>query len=170
MTLLEDTLSELTRRRQGFKDRAARIKEELRIREQALLAEERAQIEDLIAKAIASGATLGDVKRAYGTKDHRTITTIVANRQAEIKYWQDHLANPANGDWFTVTSDGNVVIGEILFEVKALDDGDIMLITTEPQWNDDYTIENETVREYDGKTQTDNPRIGEIAEAIAQRP
>lgn len=167
---LEDTLGELTRRREGFKDRAAKIKEELRIREQALLAEERTQIEDLIAKAIASGATLGDVKRAYGTKDHRTITTIVANRQAEIAYWRDHFANPANGDWFTITGDGHVLIGEVLFEVTPLDGGDIMLITTEPQWNDDYTIENETVREYDGKTQADNPRIGEIAEALSQRP
>lgn len=167
---LEDTLGELARRRAGFKDRALKIKEELRIRELALLAEERTQIEDLIAKAIASGATLGDVKRAYGTKDHRTITNIVAARQAEIAYWRDHFSNPANGDWFTITGDGHVIISDVLFEVTPLEHGDMMLITTEPQWNEDFTVENETVKEFDGKTQADNPRIGEIVEAISQRP
>lgn len=169
---LEDTLSELERRRLGFKDRAAKIKEEMRQRELALLADERAQIEDLIAKAMASGATLGQVKRAYGTKDHRTIRDIVAKREAEIQYWRDELAKPTNGEWFTIagidveTGRHVVFIDSVTFDVVPLDNGGIMLSTDTPQWNEDFTVENETVREFDGKTEEESERVREIADAI----
>lgn len=167
--MLEETLKELEVRRLGYKDRREKIEEELRARRISLLAEEQAQIEDLIAKAYASGATLGQIKKAYGTKDHRTITTIVANRAAEIKYWREALSDPTGGAWFTIMDDGQILIRDVVFEATPLDDGKVMLITTEPKWNDDYTIENETVREFDGKTEEDDERISEIAEALRNR-
>ena len=172
---LEDTLNELERRRAGFKDRQAKIDEELKARRAAMLADEVNAIEDLIAKAIAENATLGQIKRKYGTKDHRTITTIVARRQGEIQYWRDAIALGEVGkeEWFTIQNGrgGNYVVSieDVMFDIHILEDGTIMLSTETPQWNEDFTVENETVREYDGKTEEDNPRIAEISEAFYGR-
>lgn len=163
--MLEETLKELEVRRLGYKDRREKIEEELRARRISLLAEEQAQIEDLIAKAYASGATLGQIKKAYGTKDHRTITTIVANRATEIKYWRQALAESEAEAWFSIGPDG-ITISGVLFDYTILDDMKFMLFTGEPQWNDDFTIENETVRDFDGKTEDEDPRVAEIAEAV----
>lgn len=169
--MLEDTLADLERRRLGFKARQAQIDEELKERRRALLAEEVTTIEDTVARAIAEGATLGQIKKAYGTKDHRTVSEIVARRQAEIKYWQDTLANMAaarKSDWFVIDDDC-VRIGEIRFDYQTMEDGKILLLTDVPQWNDDYTIENETVRDFDGKTEDESDRVREIAEAIREQ-
>lgn len=167
--MLEETLKELEAARLGYRSRREKIEEELRARRVAMLAEEQLAIENFVAKAVAEGATLGQIKRAYGTKDHRTITNIVENREAEIRYWREFAANPENGEWFTLLEDGQVLIGEVLFAVTSLDDGRIMLMTDEPQWNDDFTIENETVRDFDGKTEGESRRIAEIAAALNAR-
>lgn len=164
--MLETTLAELELSRLGYKERRARIEQELRERRLSMLAEETDKIENLVARAVAEGATLGQIKKAYKTKDHRTITTIVNDRAAEIKYWREFNAKPENGNWFTIMADGQILIGEVLFEASPVDDGKIMLITTHPQWNDDFTIENETVRDYDGKTEDESEHVREIAEAI----
>lgn len=167
---LEDTLSEIEVRRLGFKDRRDKIDEELKARRAAMLAEEQLQIENLVAKARAQGATLGDIKRAYGTKDHRTVTAIVNNRQAEIKYWQDTIrAGAEEGAWFTLLDNDQVLIGEVVFDTVEMEGEGLMLVTETPQWNDDWTIENTTVKEYDGKTESEHDGIGQIAEAIRKR-
>lgn len=164
---VEQTLQELERRRLGFKDRRDKIDEELAARRATMLAEEISQINDLIAKARAEGATLGAIKRAYGTKDHRTITSIVDSHQAEIKYWQDAIASGQHGTWFSLVDDGTAVIIEsVRFEIVLIDDGkSIMLNTDVPRWNEDFTVENETVKEFDAQLETENERVAEIAEA-----
>lgn len=163
--MLEETLKELEAARLGYRSRREKIEEELRARRIAMLAEEQLAIENFVAKAVAEGATLGQIKRAYGTKDHRTITNIVENREAEIRYWREFAANPENGEWFTIGPDG-ITISGVLFDYTILDDEKFMLVTGEPQWNDDFTIENETVRDFDGKTEDEDPRVAEIAEAV----
>lgn len=162
---MQDTLDELERRRLGFKDRRDKIDEELAARRAALLAEETSQINDLIAKARAQGASLGAIKRAYGTKDHRTITTIVAEHSAEIEYWRDAILSGKHGSWFSI-EDNKVTIKDVVFEILKLDDGSIMLSTDTPRWNDDFTVENEIVRDFDGKSEEDEPRVAEIGEAF----
>lgn len=162
---LEQTLDEIERRRAGFKDRRDKIDEELAARRAALLADEVSQINDLIAKARAQGATLGQIKRAYGTKDHRTITTIVNAYGAEIEYWKSALTSGKYGSWFTMSDDGaTVTINDVLFRIIPVEDG-IILDTDVSPWNDDFTVPNKTVGEFDGKTQDDDDRIGEILEA-----
>lgn len=167
--MLEETLATLESRRLGYKERRARIEEELRQRRIAMLAEEQGQIENLVAKAVAEGATLGQIKRAYKTKDHRTITTMVAENEAAIRYWREFLAAPENGDWFTIVDDDNVLIGEVTFRLVTMETGEIMLTTETPQWNEDFTIENETVRDFDGKTEDESDRVREIADALRER-
>ncbi len=162
---LENTLEEINRRRLGFKDRRQKIDEELAARRAALLADEVAQINDLIAKARAQGATFGDLKRAYGTKDHRTITNIVNTHSAEIAYWKDALTSGQHGDWFTLNDDGSeVTINDVVFEILEVEGG-ILLSSQTPRWNDDYTIENKVVGEFDGKTEDEDARIREVGEA-----
>lgn len=168
-TALESTLEDISRRRAGFKDRRDAIDEELKARRAALLAEEQNQIEDLMAKARAQGATLGDLKRAYGTKDHRTVTTIVDARQAEVKYWQEAFrSGEAQGQWFVITDD-TVLIDDVVFELITMEGGTIMLSTETPQWNDDFTVENKIVKEYDAKTEHEHDGVREIAEAYRKR-
>lgn len=169
---LEATLEDIARRRAGFKDRRAKIDEELAARRAALLADEVAQINDLIAKARAQGATLGDLKRAYGTKDHRTITTIVNAHEAEIRYWKDELLSGKHGSWFTITPINDpdealdaVLINDVVFQIMDLQGGGIMLATEVSRWNEDFTVENKTVGEFDGKTEDDDERIREIGDA-----
>lgn len=170
MTNLETTLDDIARRRAGFKDRRAKIDEELAARRAALLADELAQINDLIAKARAQGATLGDLKRAYGTKDHRTITSIVNSHAAEIAYWKDALTTGQYGQWFTITSAteddiyDTVLIHDVVFSITEIENG-IMLLTEQDRWNEDFTVENATVRDFDGKTEDEDERVAEIGDA-----
>lgn len=163
---LEQTLEELERRRLGFKDRRDKIDEELAARRQTLLAEEISQINDLIAKARVEGGTLGQIKRAYGTKDHRTITTIIENSKSAIEYWTDAFASGKYGSWFEIVDEGTaVVIDSVRFEIIPLAGDNIMLNTDEPRWNADFTVENHTVKEFDAETESDNERVAEIAQA-----
>jgi len=169
---LEDTLQDLAERRFAFRAYRTGVDEELRKLRAEKLAAEQASIEHIVVKAMAEGATLGQVKKAYGTKDHRTISTIVAARAAEIeavREAQAQQAKPAEAEeWFIL---GMEHVTVFLGEAKATFtwsevDGLLMFSTVEPLWNDDYTIRNEAVALLDGKTETDNDQAREIASAI----
>ena len=169
---LENTLEELAERRLAFKSYREGVEEELRKLRIEKLAAEQASIEHIIVRAMAEGATLGQIKRAYGTKDHRTIANIVAARAMEIKA----LANArreekAKTDWFKLSDDLVLVEredGAARFTWAEVDDK-IMFTTEEPLWNEDFTVRNEAVALLDGKTEDDNEEAGILAKAIRQR-
>lgn len=173
---LEQTLEELTERRLAFKVRREQIEEELRQLRTDKLAAEQASIEGIIVRAMAQGATLGQVKRAYGTKDHRTISNIVTARAPEIQAVRDSLTTKKvkSADWFTlgVTGDdrATVVIGiDAAVYTWSEVDGKLMFVTDEPLWDETATIKNEAVALLDGKTEDDNDEARILAQEIRKR-
>lgn len=170
---LEDTLADLQARRTTYKAYRAGVEAELRQIRQEKLSAELASIEHLVVRAMAEGATLGQVKRAYGTKDHRTISTIVSARASEIdalKAGQAPAGKPKAG-WFTIL-DNSVRLREgssqALFTWHEVD-GKLMFLTEEPLWNEDFTIKNEAVALLDGKAEDSCEEARLIAEEIRKR-
>lgn len=169
---LEGTLQQLAERRLSFKAYRETIEEELRQLRLQKLAAEQASIDHLVAKAMAEGATLGQVKRAYGTKDHRTIANIVASRAAEIEAIRQSriTAKAKTDDWFQLDeAEAYVTIGEhrAYFTWSEVD-GEYMFTTDAPLWNDDYTIKNEAVALLDGKTESESEEAAILAAAIRE--
>lgn len=171
---LEGTLQQLAERRLSFKAYRETIEEELRQLRLQKLAAEQASIDHLVAKAMAEGATLGQVKRAYGTKDHRTVANIVASRAAEIEAIRQSriTAKAKTQDWFVLDAeDGTAVI--TIGEHQAvyawfIVDGEYMFTTEVPLWNDDFTIKNEAVALLDGKTESESEEAAILAAAIRE--
>ena len=171
---LENTLEELAERRLAFKSYREGVEEELRKLRIEKLAAEQASIEHIIVKAMAEGATLGQIKRAYGTKDHRTIANIVTARAAEIEALQNaKREEKAATDWFQIGSLTGLILVKSgkhqAYYSWAEVDGKIMFTTEEPLWNEDFTVRNEAVGLLDGKTEDDNEEAGVLAKAIRQR-
>lgn len=155
---LEATLAELEERRAKYRDFRDAVDEDLRRQRIQRLGEESAAIEDLIIKAASEGATLGQIKRAYGTKDHRTVADPVERRKAEIELLRAARieAIKAPPKWFEFHVEGEVKVtreGDVaLFTWAELEDGELLFTTEDRLWNDDYTIKNEAVALLDGKT------------------
>lgn len=172
---LENTLEELAERRLAFKSYREGVEEELRKLRIEKLAAEQASIEHIIVKAMAEGATLGQIKRAYGTKDHRTIANIVTARAAEIEALQKAKhEEEAASNWFTLGLPGDdratVVRGpDVAIYTWTEVDGKLMFTTDEPLWNEAFTFRNEAVTLLDGKTEDDSEEAGILAKAIRQR-
>ena len=169
---LEEALQELAERRMAFRAYREQVEEELRQLRGEKLAAEQANIEHLVAKAAAEGGTTGQIKRAYGTKDHRTVADILARRASEIKALRNAEIEKQNDtSWFNFTDDGVLArIGgsEALFTYVYVDD-EMMLTTETPLWNDDFTQRNEAVALLDGKTEDDSIEAAKIIRAIREQ-
>lgn len=169
---LEQTLEELAERRAAFAAHRIKVDEELRQLRVEKLAAEQAAIEGYVVKAMAEGATLGQVKRAYGTKDHRTIATIVTARAAEIEAVRKaRETKQAETDWFTLEGEQVVIempTGAARFEWTEVD-GELMFITDEPLWDPTMTVKNEAVALLDGKTESTSAEARSVAQAIRKR-
>ena len=169
---LEEALQELSERRVAYRAYREQVEEELRQLRIEKLAAEQANIEHLVAKAAAAGGTTGQIKRAYGTKDHRTVADILARRASEIKALRNAEVEKQNDtSWFTFTDDGiSVRIGdsEALFTYVYVDD-QMMLTTETPMWNDDFTQRNEAVALLDGKTEDDSIEAAKLIRAIREQ-
>lgn len=170
---LENTLEELAERRIAFKTFRETVDAELRKLRVERLSAEQASIEHIVVKAMAEGATLGQIKRAYGTKDHRTIASIVESRAHEIEAIQKaKQEQKASTDWFILSDldTARVVIGNHVADYTWYEvDGELMFTTDDSLWNDDFTIKNEAVALLDGKTETDNDEARILAKEIRKR-
>src|SRR5690606_33274713 len=139
---------------------------ELRLKRIEMLGAEQASIEHIIVRAVANGATIGQIKKAYGTKDHRTIASIVTARSNEIEAVRKAAVEkkPAP-DWFEL-HDGRatVIVGNDTADFEWSEvDGSMMFFTDTPLWNDDFTIRNEAVALLDGKTEADTEEATQLA-------
>ena len=164
----EQALAHLAELRSAFVAVRKSVEEELRMQRAKRLFAYTKDIEKAVLEAYASGATLGAIKRAYGTSDHRTVATIVENGLAEIEAMR--LAKiaadeerAANTEWFTFLPDRQVEINwagdSAVFEIADMEDDDIILTTKTPRWNDDFTVENRAVAQFDGYTSDEVTQI-----------
>jgi hypothetical protein len=158
MTKLSQKLDAVAKAKQAYV--LARTTLEQRLREQMRdeLSNLQTQIDIAVRYAVDAGESKASILRALGTKDYNTVKASLERTQgvAEIVG-----ADPL-GDVYSMFD--NVLYvnwrnhgvekynGHATFDVKALDDGKLLLIGREPLWNEDYTIRNDAIALLDGRT------------------
>lgn len=172
MGKLEDTLAELATRRAAFKEFVDSVDEDLARQREERLASEKAAIRSLILTAVAQDASLGQVKRAYGTKDHRTIADVVKGGMAEIDAIRKQGTAEVTDmpEWVhALTSHEAVVVVDgdsATYGWSAMGDGALLFSTEAPLWDETYTHKNEAVSLLDGKTENDSAEARVLAKFI----
>lgn len=171
----QNVLEELSSRRERFTAFRTQVDEDLRRLRVERLATETSAIRQLVLEAFASGATVGEIKRAYGTKDHRTITDIIHSGTAEIEQIRKDLAAVEAGvpgmlwiegaNAFSFEHDGHTAI----FEWYTTEDNELVFTTDTPLWDDNYEIKNLAVEVLSGKTESESDLAGSIARAVRER-
>ena len=140
-----EVLGRLAEARASYKDFLEAVESDLERERQKRIATRQGEILSLIAEAWVLGATKADLKRAYGTKDHATITGILESLESQIAVLREQSGEegePVNADWFSIINgSGNVTvrIEGNEFEIVELDDTSIMLDQVggerEPRWD-----------------------------------
>jgi hypothetical protein len=171
---LESTLAELAERRERFKEFRDEVDADLARQREERLAAELAAIDNLIFQSAAEGATLGQIKRAYGTKDHRTIADKVRDHKPEIAAIQKTITQQLKGqpDWLIYNGNSiRVVDGEWTadFTWVIVDEGEFMFTTEEPLWDPTFTHKNTAVEVLDGKTESESRHARAAAEFIRRQ-
>lgn len=169
---LEKTLRELEERRTGFVEYRAEVEADLRRERERRLAAETQGILQLVLTAAAEGATLGQIKRAYGTKDHRTIADMVRDHRAEIDVIRKRLDEQVKGqpDWINFEDDTFTVdvgeAGQATYTWVVMEDETFMFVTEDTLWDPEYTTKNEAVEKFDGKHENDNADTRKLATVL----
>lgn len=154
------------------------IEEEVRVHRATRLQAYQAEVARQILRAYAAGATMNEIKKAYGTKDHRTVSAIIQAGATEIAALRDamaadetsHIEQP-NESWFTITESGQIEItwegDTAMFTLHELDDGSSMLTTEDPRWDTTVTPakENKAVAMFDGRDDDEVEQIKIIVKA-----
>lgn len=171
----ENALAELGNRRERFTAFRTQVDEDLRRLRVERLASEQSAIRQLVLEAYASGATVGEIKRAYGTKDHRTITDIINGGTAEIEQIRKELAAVEAGipgmlwvegaNSFSYEHEGHTAV----FEWYTTEDGEMVFTTDTPLWDSNYEIKNAAVEVLSGKTENESDLAAKIARAVRER-
>ena len=139
MTTKNEALAAIAKSRAGYKDFVKQVDADLRVEKAKRLAAQQGTIYHQVAEAWGTGASIEEIKRAYGTKDYRTIKNII----------EAFAVEPVNGpetevfidttptSWYEIASfpspdrDGFMYAGENGYDIVLLDDGaDIMLVLT----------------------------------------
>jgi hypothetical protein len=143
MTTKDEALVALTKSRAGYKDFVKQVDADLRVEKAKRLAAHQGTIYHQVAEAWVLGATIEDLKRAYGTKDYKTIKNIIDNCaelpvQVDAPEQGDMIETNAKPNWYeivkppTKVDEGMLYVGELGYDIVPLDDGDdIMLVLSE---------------------------------------
>lgn len=169
---LQDTLDELETRRLAYKAFERQVDAELRELRAEKLNAEKAGIRHLVVKAAAEGATTGQIKRAYGTKDHRTVADVLIAGKAEIEAIRQAEAKKLEtAEWFSFEGDRILVQVDawVAYYTWTEVEGEIMFSTDEPLWDSTFTTKNEAVALLDGKLESESVEAGAVARAIRKR-
>jgi hypothetical protein len=167
----DKTLEELARRRAAFKTFQDAVDADLARQREERLAAEKGAIRTLILTAAAEGKSMGQIKRAYGTTDHRTIADVVHNGAAEILAIQKGAVAEVDEkpDWFVIHDDEVTVTwqGDLaVYTWTAMESGEFMFTTDASLWDDDFNIKNPAVEVLDGKTESESAEARIIAKFI----
>lgn len=122
-----DYLNHLADMRESYKDYVEAVDADLAVERQKRLAQRQGEIVDAVVNAYAHGATKAELKRAYGTKDHKTITNIIESSSNQIEVIQTKVKPVAPiKDWFTIHDDLVDIEGDT-YNVITLEDDEFML-------------------------------------------
>lgn len=129
MTDVNETLNELAQLRASFQEFRDAVDADLAAERQRRLAVRQGEIVDAIARAYVGGASINAIKRAYGTKDYRTIKNIIDSMEEQIAFMrqqQEQEEETVRTDWFSITN-GYVSTGDSSYEIFELEDGEYLL-------------------------------------------
>lgn len=159
MTDPNQDLAQLAAARREYKTFVAAVDADLAKERARRLFNESSRIHDLVVAAFANGASLADIKRAYGTKDHNTIKSIIDSSQAEIEERKRRDAERQSGkfhvenDTVTIFHDDGVSsiynIIELEDEAFMLDGGREENLATEDFYRWDGLVVDELTRNED---------------------
>jgi hypothetical protein len=94
-----EVLAELQHARTTYKDFLAAVDADLAAEKQKRLATRQGEILHLVAEAFANGANINQIKRAYGTKDYKTIRSIIDSMGAEVKALEAEVKYETKPTW-----------------------------------------------------------------------
>ena len=171
----EETLAELQRRRADFVPFREAVEADLDRQREERLAAERHAIRSLVLKAFAEGASMGKIKRAYKTTDHRTISDMIKSGAAEVAAIQqaEVATVTTQPEWFEIDPSGShamVTFGgdTAQYTWTHMEDGALLFTTDEPLWDAEFTQKNKAVEYLDGKTEHDSADARILAKYIRQ--
>lgn len=144
-------LARLREERESYKPFVEAVERDLQVERAARLATKRLDIENSVVMAFISGASIADLKRAYDTKDYKTIRTILDRHAAQIALAKSNGGVADDGtlpeswsEYDPETTDLHMLIDgeDVTFTVIVLEDDEYML---------DYISGSEQLkRKYDG--------------------
>lgn len=135
MSKLDDALSALTESRKSWHPYVEKVDAALAEERHRQLEGKREEITTAVLFAAANGASIADIKRAYGTKDYRTIKSILeahperlAAMRAAVTAYVDLPEIEFNVETDTVAI-RDAETGEVqsVLEILALEDGGYLL-------------------------------------------
>jgi len=128
-----DWLTALAELRGDYKDFLAAVDEDLARERQKRIASRQGDIMNAVVQAYTLGASLAEIKRAYGTKDHNTIKKIVEGTQSQADFMKKESpkARP-DKPWFEIVGTfeaQNVVLyaEDSRYDVIYLEGGEFLL-------------------------------------------
>lgn len=128
MTSLESALDQLAEARATYKAFIEAVDEDLRAERARRIETRRAEIESKVLWAYALGANIASLKRAWGTKDYRTIKNIIDSRESELDVIREEIdripvdpKTQTRYDWIEIAGD-KIVVADFEYEVIKFDD------------------------------------------------
>jgi hypothetical protein len=132
----------------------SRLREQMKIELMNL----QTQVDIAIRLAYESGESKSSIMRAMGTKDYGTMQQSLDRTQGVAEIVGTNPLDSVyeiDGDLLYVryvNHGSQAYNGVAEFKIKKLDNGNILLLSNTPLWNDDYTKRNDAVAALDGKS------------------
>jgi hypothetical protein len=130
-----DWLTALAELRGDYKDFLAAVDEDLARERQKRIASRQGDIINAVIQAYTLGASLAEIKRAYGTKDHNTIKKIVGGAQSQADFMKkESPKTKPDAPWFEIKraaaeaqADYSLYTGDAQYAVYTLEGGEFLL-------------------------------------------
>jgi len=131
MTDKYESLDRLRALRESYRAYVEAVDADLAREKAKRLAARQGEILEAVAESAARGASLADIKRAYGTKDHRTIKKMVDSMSNQIEAIAEEIAAPVATERFTIDVGAlgipYLTVDGITFMVVLMDEDGYML-------------------------------------------
>lgn len=150
---VNEVLASLREEREGYKAFVEAVDADLAAQRQARLAERQNSIGSKVAEAFAKGASIADLKRAYGTRDYRTIRVLLDSRQSEVQMWQEKQRIVIPEGTTRYDKETNILYvraedgGTVSFDVIPLDDEGYLLSWEGGQGREGALLDGEVIVE-----------------------
>lgn len=143
-------LARLREERENYKPFVEAVERDLQVERASRLAAKRLDIENSVVMAYINGASIADLKRAYDTKDYRTIKTILDKHAAQIALAKSS-GTTDDGTLPETWAEYNADEGVLSLLIDGKDATFTVIVMEDDEYLLDYlTGDEELKRKYDG--------------------